>query len=81
MNSAEDLRAWIGRSEQRTDSITAAPMAALSATLDRDDPAPAAGSAVPPLWHWLYFLPIVRQSELGPDRHPKRRGFLPPVAL
>jgi 3-methylfumaryl-CoA hydratase len=56
-------------------------MAALSATLDRDDPPPQAGDPVPPLWHWLYFLPIHRQSELGPDGHAKRGGFLPPVPL
>jgi 3-methylfumaryl-CoA hydratase len=34
-----------------------------------------------PVWHWLYFLPLARQSEIGPDGHPKRGGFLPPVAL
>ncbi|MEO5843370.1 MAG: MaoC family dehydratase N-terminal domain-containing protein [Caldimonas sp.] len=72
---------WRGRSETRTDTITAAPLAALAATLDRDDPPPSAGSAVPPLWHWLYFLPIARQGELGADGHPRRGGFLPPVAL
>jgi 3-methylfumaryl-CoA hydratase len=81
MTSLDDLRAWVGRTEQRTDTITAAPLAGLAATLDRDDPAPAAGSAVPPLWHWLYFLPTQRQSELGPDGHPRRGGFLPPVEL
>ena len=81
VDSGVDLRAWIGRSETRTDPIAATPLAALAATLDRDDPAPVAGTAVPPLWHWLYFLPIARQSELGPDGHPRRGGFLPPVAL
>ena len=72
---------WIGRSERRSDRITAAPMAALAATLDRDDPPPASGDAVPPLWHWLYFLPMPRQGELGADGHARRGGFLPPVAL
>jgi 3-methylfumaryl-CoA hydratase len=81
MDTLEHLRSWIGRSEQRTDAITAAPLAALAATLDRDDPPPTSGTAVPPLWHWLYFLPIARQSELGPDGHPRRGGFLPPVEL
>ena len=81
MDTLQHLRSWIGRSEQRTDTITAAPLAALAAALDRDDPAPATGTAVPPLWHWLYFLPIARQSELGPDGHPRRGGFLPPVEL
>ncbi|HEY2561570.1 MAG TPA: MaoC family dehydratase N-terminal domain-containing protein, partial [Caldimonas sp.] len=81
MDASDPLTAWLGRTEQRIDTISAAPLAGLSATLDRDDPAPANGTAVPPLWHWLYFLPAQRQSELGPDGHPRRGGFLPPVAL
>jgi 3-methylfumaryl-CoA hydratase len=75
------LREWVGRSESRQDQITLTPIAALSATLDRDDPYPRAGDPLPPLWHWLYFLPIHRQSEIGSDGHPKRGGFLPPVPL
>ena len=75
------LQTWQGKSETLHDSITAVPLAALSATLDRVDPAPAPGTAVPPLWHWLYFLPHARASEIGPDGHPRRGGFLPPVPL
>ncbi|HET6829095.1 MAG TPA: MaoC family dehydratase N-terminal domain-containing protein, partial [Ramlibacter sp.] len=58
-----------------------APVRALTATLDRSDPAPHAGTPVPPLWHWLYFLPMHAASEIGPDGHAKRGGFLPPVPL
>ena len=75
------LQTWQGKSETTPDSITAAPLRALSATLDRDDVPPAPGTVVPPLWHWLYFLPHARQSEIGPDGHPLRGGFLPPVPL
>ncbi|MGH6639964.1 MAG: FAS1-like dehydratase domain-containing protein, partial [Polaromonas sp.] len=75
------LQGWVGKTETLTDDITAAPVRALSATLDRDDPAPMPGTALPPLWHWLYFLPQHRQSEIGPDGHAKRGGFLPPVPL
>jgi 3-methylfumaryl-CoA hydratase len=75
------LRAWEGRSETLHDVITAAPVRGLVATLDRDDPEPVAGTELPPLWHWLYFLPQHRQSELGPDGHARRGGFLPPVPL
>jgi 3-methylfumaryl-CoA hydratase len=75
------LEHWIGRTESRTDLVTPAPIAALAATLDRDDPLPQPGDALPPLWHWLYFLPVHCQSELGPDGHAKRGGFLPPVPL
>jgi 3-methylfumaryl-CoA hydratase len=77
----DHLRSWIGREEVAEDVITPSPIAALAATLDRDGPKPQPGDELPPLWHWLYFLPIVRQSELGPDGHPERGGFLPPVAL
>ncbi len=75
------LQEWIGRAETRTDIVTAAPVAALAATLDIESKDPQPGDALPPLWHWLYFLPFHRQSELGPDGHAKRGGFLPPVDL
>ena len=75
------LQAWVGRTETLTDELNAAPVRGLSATLDRDDPAPGPGTVLPPLWHWLYFLPQHRQSEIGPDGHAKRGGFLPPVPL
>jgi 3-methylfumaryl-CoA hydratase len=76
----DHLRSWIGHTETLEDSATLAPLRALTATLDRDD-APAAGDMVPPCWHWLYFLPVTRQSEIGPDGHARRGGFLPPVPL
>jgi 3-methylfumaryl-CoA hydratase len=75
------LQTWQGKSEVLEDLITTAPLRALSATLDRDDPLPVAGTVLPPLWHWLFFLPHHRQSEIGPDGHAMRGGFLPPVAL
>ncbi len=75
------LQNWVGKTETLSDDITAAPVHALSATLDRNDPPPVPGATLPPLWHWLYFLPQHRQSELGPDGHAKRGGFLPPVPL
>ncbi len=75
------LQTWQGQSEVLEDLVTPAPLRALSATLDRDDPLPQAGTELPPLWHWLFFLPHHRQSEIGPDGHAKRGGFLPPVPL
>ena len=78
---AQALQRWVGKSETRTDVIDARPVELLSATLDRDDPHPRRGDALPPLWHWLYFLPVYRESEVGPDGHAERGGFLPPVPL
>lgn len=77
----EHWRRWTGRTETRTDLATAAPLAALSATLDREDPEPLPGADLPPLAHWLYFLPTALQREIGPDGHARRGGFLPPVPL
>jgi 3-methylfumaryl-CoA hydratase len=54
---------------------------ALIATLDENDPDPKTGDPLPPLWHWLYFLEVARQSKIGPDGHPERGDFLPPVPL
>ena len=81
MNETRTYADWLGRTTQVDDVITAAPVKAMSATLDRDDPPPAPGQALPPLWHWLYFLPSERQSGIGPDGHPRLGGFLPPVTL
>ncbi|MBU3739319.1 MAG: acyl-CoA dehydrogenase [Rhodoferax sp.] len=78
------LEDWIGRTELREDDVTPVPWAALAATLDCPLPGtglPTPDMSLPALWHWLYFLPLAPQSELGPDGHPRRGGFLPPVAL
>ncbi len=77
----EFLRGWIDRTESLHDVATVVPLRALTATLDRDDPTIDLGTDVPPCWHWLYFLPLHRQSDIGPDGHAKRGGFLPPVPL
>src|SRR5205085_4202174 len=75
------LQAWTGRSETSRDRIGATPVKALNATLDHPAMPAEPGTPLPPLWHWLYFLPMHRQSEIGPDGHAKRGGFLPPVPL
>src|SRR6201994_65217 len=75
--SPQKLDDWLDKEEVAKDDITAFPLKAMAATLDREEN----GDSVPPLWHWLYFLPVAPLSEVGPDGHPKRGGFLPPVPL
>ena len=75
------LQDWIGRQETTDDCITAAPLTGWRATLDTPDGPAQPGDALPPLAHWLYFLPQPRASDIGPDGHARRGGFLPPVDL
>ena len=72
---------WIGRSETREDLIVPWPARALAATLGDASAGFADGDALPQAWHWLYFLDAQPPSALGPDGHPARGGFLPPVPL
>ena len=69
---------WIGRSEARTEILELESLrryaAALGESLDVE-------TVLPSLAHWACFLPVVGPDQIGPDGHPKRGGFLPPVTL
>jgi 3-methylfumaryl-CoA hydratase len=78
--SIETLRRWIGKTAAAEDRVMPGPAHALAATLDRDLQF-AEGDPLPPPWHWLYFVSMSPMAETGPDGHPKRGGFLPPVPL
>jgi 3-methylfumaryl-CoA hydratase len=75
------LDEWVGRSQRTTDWITAGRVAAWHATLDRAADSPRDGDEAPLGFHWTLAPAIARESELGPDGHPRRGGFLPPVEL
>jgi 3-methylfumaryl-CoA hydratase len=74
------LQQWVGKTETVAARVNATTANALAATLDRPA-AFEAGAGLPPLWHWAYFWHAAPQAELGPDGHPQRGGFLPPVPL
>lgn len=77
----EAAKGWIGRSRTVTGQITAGPADMLAATFDRDDPPLGEGDAIPPGWHWYYFPEVVKLSEVGPDGHASKGGFMPAVPL
>ena len=66
---------YTGRTETRSDVVSPSLVRGLAATLDVPQPE----RVLPPLWHWMLFADWVPASGLGPDGHPKRGGFLPPV--
>ncbi|MBM3620857.1 MAG: acyl-CoA dehydrogenase [Alphaproteobacteria bacterium] len=74
-------RQWIGRGETREDLAAPFPPHALIQTFDTGDARLKTGDALPPLWHWLYFLDTTPRSKLGPDGLPGRGDFMPPVSL
>lgn len=78
MDSSED---WIGRAREQEDEITRPALRRIAALLDIADPDFPAGSLIPPHWYAMFFPEIAPQSQLGPDGHPRRGDFLPPVAL
>jgi 3-methylfumaryl-CoA hydratase len=80
VSDLDQLRQWIGRSETAEDVINAAHVAGLAAAFDHDwHPTP--GEPLPTLWHWAFFRPVVLQSDIGQDGHPRLGGFMPPIPL
>ena len=80
MIDIKHLQKWQGRSEEHSDVIAPFPANALAATLDRDETY-GAGADLPPLWHWMHFLPLHKLKDSGYDGHAALGSFLPPVPL
>jgi 3-methylfumaryl-CoA hydratase len=75
------LQDWVGRQEICYANITPTQAQSMAAILDWDNTIQSMGHILPALWHWLYFLPTPKSSELDVDGHARRGGFLPPVPL
>ncbi|OYW08489.1 MAG: hypothetical protein B7Z53_04645, partial [Rhodospirillales bacterium 12-71-4] len=75
------MEGWIGRQEVLEDEAALPIVRRLAALLDLDPLAYRRGDALPEGWHSVFFAPVARQSQLGPDGHPRKGDFLPPVPL
>ncbi len=67
--------AWIGRSHVSADVLSSALLTRFRATFDLDDKSVTGPQGI----HWCVCAPDTLTSELGPDGHPTRGGFLPPL--
>jgi len=76
----EDFSAWIGRQDEVVDRFEPARSNALRAALGETTRLET-GAILPLLHHWLYFWDVRAPAGLGPDGHPAKGGFLPPVPL
>ena len=77
---SDHLRRWIGRKETRSELLTPAAVDRFNATFDFTGE-PRDGDAAPAMIHLCLAPPAAPTAQLGPDGHPARGGFLPPVPL
>jgi len=73
-----DLSRHIGRTQTAFDRAQRSAFDRLNALFDRPG---GSGDFLPPLGHWLCFLPDAPQSDIGPDGHPGRGGLYPELGL
>ena len=76
---SSQLATWDPPPHEVAELVTAGPAMALAGLFDCPSPVAAAGDALPPLWHWVYFLDRPAQRDLGPDGHPAAGAFMPPI--
>lgn len=88
MSAAEDVAAampelsgWIGRKRVVEERIALAAVRRIAGTFDLDPDAFREGSDIPSHWFNLFFSDVARHSAIGPDGHPRKGEFLPPIPL
>lgn len=75
------MQRWEPHTVTTHELVDPAPVAALAALFDDGLPTPRPGDELPPLWHWVALPRWPASSQTGPDGHPARGTFLPPVDL
>jgi 3-methylfumaryl-CoA hydratase len=60
---------------EESDAVADGSALAMHGLLDAPGQAPRNGDPLPPLWHWLAFLPRIPQREIGLDGHPLVNEF------
>jgi 3-methylfumaryl-CoA hydratase len=76
----DHLKTWIGKSDTMEERSCVQPIHQYYGLLDKDA-RPGEGEAMGPMCHYFFFKPKVNQSRIGPDGHPARGDFMPPVPL
>lgn len=76
-----ELDRWIGRKQVVEDDISPTTVARIAAMLDQDPSVYTRGSALPGHWFSMFFANNALQRDIGPDGHPLKGIFLPPIPL
>ncbi|TPI38117.1 hypothetical protein FJW07_16845 [Mesorhizobium sp. B3-1-9] len=78
LDASATLQKWVGRTREVDDIVTPRLVASFEAMLG---PHAARRDEAPPGLHWCLTPDIADASELGPDGHAAKGGFLPPLPL
>ena len=76
----DHLSSWIGKTEVMHETLSPELVERFNATLGSHFSA-STGDPAPLLIHLCLAQPALLADQLGPDGHPRRGGFLPPVPL
>lgn len=76
-----EIRSWIGRKEVVEDDIALTTARRAAAMLDIAPDTIGPGSELPRSWFPLFFASNAMQRDIGPDGHPVKGLFLPPIPL
>jgi 3-methylfumaryl-CoA hydratase len=76
-----ELQSWVGRTRVVEEDVGLAAVRRIAGMLDMDPAAFRNGDPLPPHWFTLFFADAPRQSDIGPDGHPKPGVVLPPIPL
>ena len=76
----DQLKSWIGKSEEASDIVTSRLVRSFAATF-APHLAPCAEGEAPLALHWCLAPPITPMSAVGADGHAAKGEFLPPVPL
>ena len=79
--SMPELRSWIGRRQVVEDEIALTTVRRIAAMLDLEPERFVAGTELPPHWFSMFFHNNAMQRDIGPDGHPNKGVFLPPIPL
>lgn len=77
-NDIEHWQKWVGKNEISNQIIDFPTLERYSSALGENF---VANYSMPSLAHWAFFLQAAQPDKLGPDGHPLRGGFMPPISL
>ena len=79
--SMPELRTWIGRRQVVEDEICLTTVRRIAAMLALEPSRFVPGTELPPHWFSMFFHNNAMQRDIGPDGHPNKGIFLPPIPL